>query len=73
MRPDSSGAQGASCLNGNRSTLLTVKQRVHETDHSPSAKFKNKWSYTSTSQYVFVPYKRTALPLPLPYLEQITT
>jgi hypothetical protein len=71
MRPDSFGVQRDSCLNGNWGALLTVNLRVHETGHSPNAKFKSEWRYTSTSLYVFVPYGKTALLLP--YFEQITT
>jgi len=35
---------------------LGVKGLVHEADHSPpsSAKVKNVWSHTPTSQYIFV-------------------
>jgi hypothetical protein len=46
-----------------------LKQQGHEADHSPSssAEMKNRWSYISTPQYVFMAWnlvnRRTTLPL----------
>jgi hypothetical protein len=53
---NNSGAHSASYPMGTRVSFPVVKRPERETDHSPpsSVEVKNAWSYTSTSQYVFM-------------------
>jgi hypothetical protein len=53
-----SGAHPASYPRGTGSLSLRVKRPGREANHSPpsSAVVTNAWSYTSTPQYVFMPW-----------------